>query len=408
MQSRKPSLIPIFLIVFVGLLGFGIIIPLLPLYAKYFGASPLTAGVLLATYSLLQLIATPYLGALSDRIGRRPVLIVSQIGTVLAFVLLGVANSLPLLFLARMLDGVSGGNISTAQAYISDVVEEKNRAKAFALIGVAFGLGFILGPVIGGVLSDGNNFYRPAFVAAAISLVSLLLTIFWLPESLPPDKRNQQRQPSIIDIQGLRQAWRTEQLGLLLVIFFVFTLVQASFESIFSYFGNLRFGFGPREVGYLLGYVGVLGVLVQGGGIGPLVRRFGERRVLQLGLALSAIGFVLSGLTGQLGLLLVALAPVSFGLGVATPTTNSLIARESPPTERGRVLGISQSMSALARVVGPLVGYVALEAAEWLPFMLAALLSLIACGLALRLAAPSRPPEDARFTVREASRKRTA
>lgn len=408
MKARSSaSLVPIFLIVFVGLLGFGIIIPLLPLYAKYFGASPLTTGLLLATYSLLQLIATPYLGALGDRIGRRPVLIVSQIGTVVSFALLGAANSLPLLFLARMLDGISGGNISTAQAYISDVVDEENRARAFALIGVAFGLGFILGPVIGGVLSADNNFARPAFAAAAISFISLLLTIVMLPESLSPDKRNQARQPRIIDVAGLRQAWRYEQLGLLLVIFFLFTLVQAGFESIFSYFGNLRFGLGPREVGYLLGYVGLLGVLVQGGAIGPLVRRLGERRTLQLGLASGAIGFVWCGFTGEFWPLLIALIPVSFGLGVAAPITNSLIARESPPTERGRMLGISQSMSALARVLGPLAWYVALEGAEWVPFILAAILSLIACVLALRLVAPSRPSEDPRFTPRE-RKKQTA
>lgn len=409
MQARtRASLVPIFLIVFIGLLGFGIIIPLLPLYAKHFGASPLTAGVLLSTYSLLQLISTPYLGALSDRIGRRPVLIVSQIGTVLSFVLLGVANALPLLFAARILDGISGGNISTAQAYISDVVEEKDRARAFALIGVAFGLGFILGPVIGGLLSHNGNFAIPAFVAAAISLLSLLLSIVWLPESLPPEKRNRQRQPRILDIDGLRRAWSYEQLGLLLLIFFLFTLVQAGFESIFSYYGNLRFGFGPREVGYLLGYVGVLGVLVQGGGIGALVRRFGERRVLQAGLAVGAIGFVLCIFTEQIWLLLIALVPVAFGLGVSSPTANSLIARESPPTERGRMLGISQSMSALARVIGPLVWYLALEGGQWLPFLLAAVLSVLACGLALRLLPPSRPSEDPRFRQRERVEERSA
>jgi MFS transporter, DHA1 family, tetracycline resistance protein len=403
-QRLQSPLIPIFLIVFVGLLGFGIIIPLLPLYAKTYGASPFETGLLLATYSLLQLIATPYLGALSDRIGRRPVLIVSQIGTVISFVLLGVANSLPLLFLARILDGASGGNISTAQAYISDVVDEKNRAKAFALIGVAFGLGFIVGPVLGGVLSHGGNYHIPAFVAAAISLLSLLLTIVLLPESLPADKRNQARQPRIIDVQGLRMAWGYGQLGILLLIFFLFTLVQAGFESIFAFFGSLKFDFGPREVGYLLGYVGLLGVLVQGGGIGALVRRYGERRVLQWGLAIGAIGFLWSGFTDELIPLLLALIPVSFGLGVAAPTTNSLIARECPPTERGRILGISQSMSALARVIGPLAWYVALEGAAWLPFVLAAVLSLAACGLALRLNAPSRPAEDPRFRAREAER----
>lgn len=399
-RSVRSPLVPIFLIVFVGLLGFGIIIPLLPLYAKHFGASPFVAGLLLATYSLLQLLATPYLGALSDRVGRRPVLIISQIGTVLSFLLLGVANSLPLLFAARMLDGISGGNISTAQAYISDVVDEKNRARAFGLIGVAFGLGFIVGPVLGGILSHGNNFYRPALAAGAISFVSLLLTIFYLPESLPQGKRSQQRQPRIVDIEGLRRAWGYEQLGLLLMIFFLFSLVQAGFEGLFTLFGNYKFGLGPREAGYLLGYVGVLGVLVQGGGIGPLVQRLGERRVLQAGLVAGAIGLLWSGFANSLPMLMVALVPVSFGLGVATPTTNSLIARESPPDERGRILGISQSMSALARVLGPLLSGYALQHQVWLPFVVAALLSVVAWTLAARLVPPSRPSEDPRFRKR--------
>lgn len=400
-SPSKASLVPIFLIVFVGLLGFGIILPLLPLYAEQFGASPLVAGVLLGSYSLMQLVATPYLGALSDRVGRRPVLIISQIGTVLSFVLLGLANSLPLLFVARILDGISGGNISTAQAYISDVAEEKDRAKAYGLIGAAFGLGFILGPAIGGVLSQGGNYALPAYVAAAISLVSLLLTIFVLPESLPPEKRNAQRRPRVIDVEGLRQAFGIEQLGLLLIIFFLFNLSQAGFQGLFALFNKQKFGFGATESGYMLGYVGVLGIFVQGGGIGPLVRRFGERRTLQVGLALGAIGFIVAGFVQSWQVLLVALVPIAFGFGVASPTANSLITRESPPAERGRMLGLSQSMAALARVLGPLIAGWALEYEVWVPFVLAALLSAIACWFALRLAPPSRPSEDPRFRQRE-------
>lgn len=398
-------LLPIFLIVFVGLLGFGIILPLLPLYAAQYGASPFVAGALLASYSLMQLVATPYLGALSDRIGRRPVLIISQVGTVLSFVLLGVANSLPLLFAARILDGISGGNISTAQAYISDVVDEQDRAKAFGLIGAAFGLGFILGPAIGGVLSQGNNYHVPAFVAAGISLVSLLLTIFLLPESLAPDtlagQRRSPRRPRILDIAALRRAFGYAQLGLLLMIFFLFNLAQAGFQGLFALFNEQKFGFGAQETGYLLAYVGVLAVLLQGGGIGPIVRRFGERRTLQAGLAFAALGLAWVGFVLSWQVLLVALLPVALGIGVATPTTNSLITRESPPTERGQVLGISQSMAALARVIGPLVAGFALEYAAWLPFVLAALLVTIAVGLALRLLPPARPSEDPRFRKRD-------
>ncbi len=403
-RAQGSPLFPIFLIVFVGLLGFGIILPLLPLYAAQFGASPFVAGMLLASYSLMQLVATPYLGALSDRIGRRPVLIISQVGTLLSFVLLGMANTLPLLFVARILDGVSGGNISTAQAYISDVTDEKDRAKAFGVIGAAFGLGFILGPAIGGVLSHDDNYHLPAFVAAGISLISLLLTIFMLPESLPEHKRNAHRRPRIIDVDGLRRAFGYRQLGLLLVIFFLFNLAQSGFQGLFVLFNNQKFGFGAKETGYLLAYVGTLAVLLQGGGIGPIVRRFGESRTLQVGLVLGVLGFVWTGLVTSWPMLLLALLPVALGLGMATPTTNSLISRESPPEERGQVLGISQSIAALARVIGPLFAGFALEYATWLPFVLAALLVAIAAGLAARLARPFLATEDPRFRHRDAEK----
>lgn len=395
-------LLPIFLIIFIGLLGFGIILPLLPLYAEEFGASPLTVGVLLASYSLMQLVATPYLGALSDRIGRRPVLILSQVGTVVAFVLLGFANSLELLFLARILDGISGGNIATAQAVISDVAEEKDRARAYGLIGAAFGLGFILGPAIGALLSSGNNYHVPAFVAAGISLVSLLLTIFMLPESLPREKRRVGRQPKIIDVAGLRRAFSYEQLGQLLIIFFLFNVAQAGFQTLFALFNDRRFDFGVRETGYMLAYVGVLAVLIQGGGIGPVVRRFGELRTLQVGLAIGAAGLVWAAFVQSWPLLVLALIPVAIGLGVSAPAANSLIARESPPNERGQMIGISQSAAALARVVGPLGAGLAFEYQTWGPFVLSGLLIAASSALALRLVPPSRPSEDPRFRKRDA------
>lgn len=395
-------LLPIFLIVFIGLLGFGIILPLLPLYAEEYGASPLTVGILLASYSLMQLVATPYLGALSDRIGRRPVLIVSQVGTVLSFVLLGVANSLPLLFLARILDGISGGNIATAQAVISDVADEKDRAKAYGLIGVAFGLGFILGPAIGALLSTGNNYHVPAFVAALISLISLLLTIFLLPESLPPEQRNVRRRPKIVDVEALRRAFSYEQLGRLLIIFFLFNVAQAGFQTLFALFNDRKFDFGVRETGYMLAYVGILAVLIQGGGIGPIVRRFGELRALQAGLAIGAAGLLWAAFVQSWPLLLLALIPIALGLGVSTPASNSLITRESPPHERGQMIGISQSAAALARVIGPLVAGFAFEYEIWGPFVLAGLLFAAAGVLALRLTPPARPSEDPRFRKRDA------
>ena len=376
--SRRGSpLIPIFLIVFIDLIGFGIIIPLLPLYAESFNATPTTIGVLLAAYSLMQMAATPYLGAMSDKYGRRPILIISQVGTVLSFILLGFANSLVLLFVARLLDGLSGGNISTAQAYISDVTEERDRAKAFGLIGAAFGIGFILGPALGGFLGRNGNYAAPAFAAAAIAFVSLVLTVIMLPESRPPEKRTEVRQPRILDIAGFREAFGIGQLGLLLVVFFAFNLAQAGFQSMFALFAQARLDFGVRETGYVLAYVGLLAVLLQGGAIGPIVGRWGERRTMRAGLLFAAAGLLASALVGSWPLLLLTLAPLAIGLSIATPSLNSLLTRESPAGAYGRILGLSQSVAALARVLGPLVAGVLFDRLGVpAPFLFAALLLL--------------------------------
>ena len=376
-KVRGSPLLPIFLIVFIGLLGFGIIIPVLPLYAESFKASPATIGMLLASYSLMQMVATPYLGALSDKYGRRPILLLSQTGTFLSFILLGLARSLPVLFVARILDGISGGNVSTAQAYISDVTEERNRTRAFGLIGAAFGIGFIAGPALGGFLARNGNYAAPAFAAAGMSLLALILTFVMVPESRPPERRMEVRQPRIVDVAGFRAAIRIGQLGLLLAIFFAFNLAQAGFQSMFALFTLARFRFGARETGYVLAYVGFLAALLQGGAIGPIVKRFGERRLVQAGLVIAAAGLVASALAQNWLLFLLTLAPLAIGLSLATPTLNSLLTHESSDEAYGHVLGLSQSVAALARVLGPLVaGFVFDYIGVPAPFLFAALLLL--------------------------------
>ncbi|MEA2725390.1 MAG: transporter, family, tetracycline resistance protein [Gemmatimonadales bacterium] len=394
---RSSPLLPIFLIVFIDLIGFGIIIPLLPLYAESFDASPTTIGVLLASYSLMQMVSTPYLGALSDKYGRRPVLIISQIGTLASFILLGMAHSLPMLFIARLLDGASGGNISTAQAYISDVTPEHNRAKAFGLIGAAFGIGFILGPALGGFLGRNGNYAAPAHAAAIISFISLILTILLLPESRPPERRTDVRKPRIFDVAGFREAIGIGQLGMLLIIFFVFNLAQAGFQSMFALFAQARLGFGVRETGYVLAYVGLLAVLLQGGAIGRIVRRWGERRTMRAGLLFAAVGLITSAWAPSWPLLLLTLAPLSIGLSMATPTLNSMLTKESPDGAYGRILGLSQSVAALARVLGPLAaGFVFDRIGVPAPFLFAAVLLgggfLVTRGLKRRASTNPSPP----------------
>lgn len=374
-SMRSSPLLPIFLIVFIGLVGFGIIIPLLPLYAASFNASPTTIGVLLASYSLMQMVTTPYLGALSDKYGRRPLLIASQVGTCISFILLGTAGSLPMLFVARLLDGASGGNISIAQAYISDVTPEEQRSRAFGLIGAAFGLGFILGPALGGFLGRNGNYAAPAYAAAFISFISLVLTLVMLPESRPAERRTDVRKPQILDIAGLREAFSIGQLGLLLALFFMLNLAQAGFQSMFALFAQARLEFGVRETGYVLAYVGVLAALLQGGAIGPIVRRWGERRTMRTGFLLAAVGLIASAWAPSWPLLLATLAPLSVGLSLATPTLNSLLSQQSPEGAYGRIIGVSQSVAALARVLGPLIaGLIFDRLGVPAPFVFAAIL----------------------------------
>jgi MFS transporter, DHA1 family, tetracycline resistance protein len=393
-KGRGSPLIPLFLIVFINLVGFGIIIPLLPLYAESFDASPTAIGVLLASYSLAQMVATPYLGALSDRYGRRPILLFSQLGTLVSFIMLGVANSLPLVFVARILDGASGGNISTAQAYIGDVVEERNRAKAFGVIGAAFGIGFIAGPAISAVLGANGNYRLPIFVAAAITFVSLVLTFLLLPESRPAEARRAVRAPRVLDVAGLREVLHTGQLGMVLALFFVFNVAQAGFQAMFALFAMERLGFGLRETGYMLAYSGVLAALFQGGATGPLVKRWGERNVARTGLLMAGAALVASAFVFSWTTLLLVLTPLSIGLSLATPTLNSILTRESPDGSYGRVLGLSQSVAALARVVGPLVaGFAFAQIGAPSPFILAGVL-LLGAFLGASMLHERRPTTD--------------
>src|SRR5512137_2303129 len=276
---KKSPLLPIFLIVFIDLLGFGLILPLLPFYAKSFGANELTIGLLLASYSLMQFLGAPVLGRLSDRYGRRPILLISQLGTFVGFLMLGFANGLGMLFLSRIVDGVSGGNVSTAQAYIADISDESNRAKNFGLIGAAFGLGFILGPAIGGFLSR-FGYQVPAFAAAGLSLVTILLTFFMLHE---PERKAKTRTE--FSWAALRRAFGHPTIGILLTMVFTFGLAFAMFQTSFALFASARFGFDVQQTALVLTYVGVLSVVMQLVVVKRVVKRLGENRTIIITLA---------------------------------------------------------------------------------------------------------------------------
>ena len=362
----RPLLV-IFLTILVNLIGFGIIIPLLPFYAETFGASPLVIGLLFAVFSVCQLIAAPALGDLSDRYGRRPVLIFSLAGTVLSFLMLAVAQSITMLFLARIVDGLSGGNISTARAYVADVTEPKDRARAYGLIGAAFGLGFILGPALSGLLSR-ISYTAPIWAAAAITLVATAMAWFWLPETV-----HRAAAGTGMPFRNLAQLMRRPGLRRMLVIDFVYWLAFAVFQTTFALFAARRFGFDVPQTGYFFAAFGVLGAIVQGGLIRPVVQRLGDKPTFMVGLVCAAVGLVASTLVHSVGLFAVTLVPLALGIGFGHPTVSSLVSRAGRGDEQGRVQGAAGAVESLGRTIGPVWGNASLQRfGEAMPYLSAA------------------------------------
>src|SRR5688500_10253472 len=356
-MSKSP-LIVILTTVFIDLVGFGIVIPVLPFYAEgtTFNATPRTIGLLFASYSIMQLIFSPILGALSDKYGRRPVLLISIIGTGLGFLILGFANTVLLLFVGRILDGISGGNISTAQAYIADITTTENRAKGMGLIGAAFGLGFIFGPAIGGILSRWG-IQVPFFFAAGLCFANAALLYFTLPETVTPDHPAKHQAAGGRGLQQLIRSLKQPRLAFVLTIYFLFIVAFSIMTTAFSLYTMFRFGYDAQHTGYLFAYVGLIAVIIQGGLIGRLVKRFGELPLVIVGalcfaISLFAVPFV-GPAAGGLAALLVGGGVFSLGNSLATPALTSLASKSAGAEEQGTVLGVTQSVASLARAIGP-------------------------------------------------------
>jgi DHA1 family tetracycline resistance protein-like MFS transporter len=355
---KRSPLIVIFTTVFIDLVGFGIVIPVLPFYAEgtTFNATPRTVGFLFASYSIMQLLAAPVLGRLSDKYGRRPVLLISIIGTGIGFLIIGFATTLWMLFAGRILDGLTGGNISTAQAYIADITTKENRAKGMGLIGAAFGLGFIFGPAIGGILSRWG-IHVPFFFAAALCFANALLLYFTLPETVDKNHPSQHRANSGRGLGQLISSLKQPRLAFVIIIYFLFVVAFSIMTTSFSLYTMFRFGYDAQHTGYLFAYVGVISVVVQGGLIGKLVKRFGELPLVIIGalffaLSLAAVPFVGPRSGGLLGLLIGG-GVFALGNSLATPGLTSLASKSVGSTEQGSVLGVMQSSASLARAVGP-------------------------------------------------------
>jgi DHA1 family tetracycline resistance protein-like MFS transporter len=367
----RPLLI-IFLTIFVNLVGFGIIIPLLPFYAETFGASPLVIGLLFAIFSLCQLVAAPALGDLSDRYGRRPVLIFSLAGTVVSFVMMALAHSLTMLFLARIVDGLSGGNISTARAYVADVTEPKDRAHAYGLIGAAFGLGFIVGPALSGILAT-YSYTAPIWAAAALTLVATAMAWLWLPETV---HRTQAGGGN--PFRFLLPLLRRRRVGRMLVIDFVYWLAFSIFQTTFALFAARRFGFDAPKTGYVFSVFGVLGAIIQGGMIRPIVHRLGDNPTFRLGLVFGAAGLLAAAMSPTVPWFLASLVPLAVGIGFGHPTVASLISKLASQDEQGRVQGAAGAVESLGRTVGPVWGSLSLQRfGEGMPYISAAAFLLL-------------------------------
>ncbi|MGZ3650057.1 MAG: MFS transporter [Bdellovibrionota bacterium] len=373
--EENKKLLPIFLIVLIDVLGLTIILPLLPFYSEKFGASPFVVGMLASTYALCQLVSGPFLGRWSDSVGRKPLLILSQIGTCLGFLLLAFSNSLTLVFLSRIIDGLTAGNLSLAQAYISDVTRPEKRAAAFGKIGVAFGIGFFLGPALTAFLFR-YGYHAPIFAAAALSFLSIVSTATLLPGGKPT--LHKKPAPSgLFSFSIYKKYFVSPILRNLLVQIFIFYFTFSAYISGFALFAERRFTFhgeplGPKQVGYVFTYFGFLGIILQGFLIGRLVKIFGERRLALISFLSCVAGYIgLSFIDGPLWIGITGLL-TGFGNGILRPVLTSEISRAVDRTEQGTVLGLNQSLQSVGQITAPLLGtYLIggshLAAWAWLP-----------------------------------------
>ena len=404
-KSRSPLAV-IFLTVFIDLVGFGIIIPLSPYLAREFQASAFEMGLLMAVYSFMQFVFSPFWGRLSDRMGRRPTLLVSILGGALSYLLFAFAGSFWVLFLSRALAGLFGGNISIAHAYIADVTPPSERSKGMGLLGAAFGLGFIFGPLIGGVLGSlgqrlgdqpplGMSF--AALGAAVLCLANFAMAYFSLRESLPPEKRGVSK-PKRKRFEDLWRHARQPLVGPLIFVFFLSGLAMAQMETMLFYFVADQFGWGLEIANYGFAYVGVMMVITQGYLIRKWMPRFGEPNVLSCGLALFAIS--LFGIAGSstVALFGISMTILALGNGMMRPPNLGMISLMTPAEEQGLTMGVTNSVASLGRILGPLLSGVLYErVGRSAPFAVAGVLAFVA--LATTLALYRRLPQSGRVAT---------
>lgn len=364
-EPPQASLLPVFLIVLVDVFGMTLVIPLLSIYAESFHATPLQATLLISVFAVCQLVSGPMLGHASDRTGRKPMLLISQVGTCIGFIVLARATSLWMIYLSRIIDGVTAGNLALAQAYIADNTPPERRAQSFGLIGIAFGLGFFVGPAVTGFLSARYGLNAPIYLAAVMSATSVLATATLLKDRVRPVPEARSRFEAL-NWRTYTQYFARPGLRGRLFQFLFFMLSFSTFISGFALFAERRFvwdgrPFGPREIGYLFAFVGFLGIILQGGLIGWLVRRFGEASLVTVGFLALVIGYVALGFAYTVPFLVATSIVASFGMGVLRPALTSLITHQATRHEQGVVLGLTQSLTSMASIVAPFVAGVLIQ-----------------------------------------------
>jgi DHA1 family tetracycline resistance protein-like MFS transporter len=360
--AQKKGLSPIlviFLTILVDMIGFGIVIPILPLYSRHFHATDWQIGILFGSFSLMQLIFAPLMGRWSDRFGRRPILLLSIVGTAISFLIMGLANSLWLLFLGRIIDGASGGNIPTAQAYIADVTPLDKRSGAMGIIGAAFGLGFVIGPAIGGLLGH-YAIQLPFYVAAALAFLNVIAIYFFLPESLNEAQRKAHPAVSGSMWQNFLQV-KNGPIGTVMWISIISTLAFSLVTALFTLFTANRFQWQARENGWLFAYIGILGVFIQGGLLRRMVPKIGEKPLIVVGSVFLFLSMALLPLSNSLTLLVLASTALAIGNSLVTPLLSGLASKSADAQSQGVVLGVMQSTASLGRMIGPIIGGVLLQ-----------------------------------------------
>jgi len=384
--SNNRALALVYATIFLDVLGLGVLIPVLPYYAQQYRTDAFTVGLLSAAFSIAQFAASPFLGALSDRIGRRPVILVNIFGSALAYFMFGLANSLALLMLARVLEGVTGGSISTAQAYIADVTPPEDRMKRFGLIGAVFGLGFIIGPAFGGFLST-YSLAMPAYAAGTLCLLAAIFGYFMLPESLPPEKRitTKLRLSDANPFGKIADALSRDSIRAILLAIFSVNVAFSGLQSNFALFTLKRFQMGPQDNAWIFVYIGCLSIFMQGVVVRRLPKHLNPVTTCIAGLSAMSVGFLGISLAQTPWHLYPAIAIMAFGNGIAAPMLTGMISRRVGEKEQGTVLGTSQAILSSTRIVGPLfAGFVFDALGSGAPYWTGAILAILGAAIVAR------------------------